>query len=164
MSLDFLSWTPCFSHTELSVSGKWLLSLILWALLPLCFPASPTSPRCFPLSQPLFHPMAFVCFCLSSPLPCKLWRQSESEVAQSCLTLRNPKDCSPLGSSVHGIFQARVLNWGAIALSERPPKCSQLSDSSQGPAEPSWLTDSWEIVNGDCFGYEFRSGLPCSNR
>ena len=90
--------------------------------------------------------------------------KSESEVAQSCLTLSDPKDCSPLGSSVHGIFQARVLNWGAIALSERPPKCSQLSDSSQGPAEPSWLTDSWEKVNGDCFGYEFRSGLPCSNR
>ena len=44
--------------------------------------------------------------------------KSESEVAQSCLTLRNPMDCSPPGSSVHGIFQARVLEWGAIALSE----------------------------------------------
>ena len=43
--------------------------------------------------------------------------KSESEVAQSCLTLRNPMDCSPPGSLVHGIFQARVLEWGAIAFS-----------------------------------------------
>ena len=41
----------------------------------------------------------------------------ESEVAQSCLTLSDPKDCSLPGSSVHGIFQARVLEWGAIAFS-----------------------------------------------
>ena len=41
--------------------------------------------------------------------------QSESEVAQSCLTLRDPMDCSLPGSSVHGILQARVLEWGAIA-------------------------------------------------
>ena len=43
--------------------------------------------------------------------------KSEREVAQSCLTLRDPIDCSPPGSSVHGIFQARVLEWGAIAFS-----------------------------------------------
>ena len=40
--------------------------------------------------------------------------KSESEVAQSCLTLRDPTDCSLPGSSVHGIFEARVLEWGAI--------------------------------------------------
>ena len=40
--------------------------------------------------------------------------KSESEVAQSCPTFSNPMDCSPPGSSVHGIFQARVLEWGAI--------------------------------------------------
>ena len=39
------------------------------------------------------------------------------EVAQSCPTLIDPMDCSPPGSSVHGIFQARVLEWGAIAFS-----------------------------------------------
>ena len=45
--------------------------------------------------------------------------KSESEVAQLCLTLSDPMDCSsPPGSSVHGIFQARVLEWGAIAFSE----------------------------------------------
>ena len=43
--------------------------------------------------------------------------KSESEVAQSCPTLGDPMDCSPPGSSVHGIFQARVLEWGAIAFS-----------------------------------------------
>ena len=43
---------------------------------------------------------------------------SESEVAQSCPTLRDPMDCSLPGSSVYGIFQARVLEWGAIAFSD----------------------------------------------
>ena len=43
--------------------------------------------------------------------------KSESEVAQSCATLSDPMDCSPPGSSVQGIFQARVLEWGAIAFS-----------------------------------------------
>ena len=41
--------------------------------------------------------------------------KSESEVAQSCLTLCDPMDCSPPGSSIHGIFKAKVLEWGAIA-------------------------------------------------
>ena len=41
--------------------------------------------------------------------------KSESEVAQSCPTLSDPMDCSLPGSSAHGIFQARVLEWGAIA-------------------------------------------------
>ena len=44
--------------------------------------------------------------------------KSESEVTQLCPTLSNSMDCSLLGSSVHGIFQARVLEWGAIAFSE----------------------------------------------
>ena len=43
--------------------------------------------------------------------------KSESEVTQSCLTLSDPMDCSLPGSSVHGLFQARVLEWGAIAFS-----------------------------------------------
>ena len=42
--------------------------------------------------------------------------KSESEVAQSCPTLSNPMDCSPLGSSIHGIFQARALEWGTSPL------------------------------------------------
>ena len=43
--------------------------------------------------------------------------KSESEVAQSCPTLSDPMDWSLPGSSIHGIFQARVLEWGAIAFS-----------------------------------------------
>jgi len=43
--------------------------------------------------------------------------KSESEVAQSYPTLSDPMDCSPPGSSVHGIFQARILEWGATAFS-----------------------------------------------
>ena len=41
--------------------------------------------------------------------------KSENEVAQLCPTLSNPMDCSPPGSSIHEIFQARILEWGAIA-------------------------------------------------
>ena len=50
------------------------------------------------------------------PFPSPM-HESESEVAQLCPTLRDPMDCSLSGSSVHGIFQARVLEWGAIAFS-----------------------------------------------
>ena len=46
--------------------------------------------------------------------------KSEREVAQSCPTLSDPIDCSPLDFSIHGIFQARVLEWGAIAFSNYP--------------------------------------------
>ena len=45
--------------------------------------------------------------------------KSESEVTQSCLTLSDPMDCRPPASSVHGIFQARVLEWGATAFSAK---------------------------------------------
>ena len=51
--------------------------------------------------------------------------KSESEVAQSCLTLRDPMDCSLPGSSIHGIFQGRVLEWVTIAFS-----MSQTSESN----------------------------------
>ena len=52
--------------------------------------------------------------------------KSESEVAQSCPTFSDPMDGSLPGSSVHGIFQARVMEWGAIAFS-----C--LEEAVQGP-------------------------------
>ena len=60
--------------------------------------------------------------------------KSESEVAQSCPTLSDPMDCSLPGSSIHGIFQARVLEWGAIAFSyvmfsSVQFSCSVMSDS-----------------------------------
>ena len=61
--------------------------------------------------------------------------KSESEVTQSCPTLSDPMDCSLPGSSVHGIFQARVLEWGAIAFS------SQASLS---------ITNSWSLLKLTC--------------
>ena len=51
--------------------------------------------------------------------------KSESEVVQSCLTLSDPMDCSLPGFSVHGIFQARVLEWDAIAFSIKSLSVSQ---------------------------------------
>ena len=66
--------------------------------------------------------------------------KNESEVTQPCLTSSDPMDCSLPGSSIHGIFQARVLEWGAIALSNwlfsvslpplRPP-CSLRHNNSE---------------------------------
>ena len=57
--------------------------------------------------------------------------KSESEVTQSCLTLSDPMDCSLPGSSVHGIFQARVLEVGAIALSPGFPVHHQVMELTQ---------------------------------
>ena len=68
--------------------------------------------------------------------------KSESEVAQLCLTLSNLMDCSLLGFSVHGIFQARVLEWVAIAFSvgkDKPP--AKLTPAPYCP------TLNWELFN-----------------
>ena len=54
--------------------------------------------------------------------------KSESEVAQSCPTLLDPMDCSPSGSSIHGIFQARVLEWGSIAIQSGFDSAVELSE------------------------------------
>ena len=67
--------------------------------------------------------------------------KSECEVAQSCPTLSDPMDCSLLGSSVHGIFQARVLEWGATAFSE-----IRLSTKELVPSNCSAREDSWESL------------------
>ena len=71
--------------------------------------------------------------------------KSESEVTQLCPTLSDPMDCSPPGSSIHGIFQARVLEWGAISFSVklRRPKSQMLFFSltlhTQSATESYWL-------------------------
>ena len=59
--------------------------------------------------------------------------KSASEVAQSCPTPSDPMDCSLPGSSIHGIFQARVLEWGAIAFSEYFGYLMQRADSLEKP-------------------------------
>ena len=74
--------------------------------------------------------------------------KSESEVPQSCLTLSDPMDWSLPGSSVHGIFQARVLEWGAIAFSEMQESSVQ-SLGQEDPLEEGMATHSsilaWKI-------------------
>ena len=57
--------------------------------------------------------------------------KSESEVAQSCLTLSDPMDCNLPGFSIHGIFQARVLEWGAIAFSSSFSKSNQFTAEAE---------------------------------
>ena len=66
--------------------------------------------------------------------------KSESEVAQSCPTLRDPMDCSLPASSVHGRFQARVLEWGAIAFSDH-----LVTSNVQTQLNPktNWMKSGW---------------------
>ena len=71
------------------------------------------------------------------PFPSPM-HESESEVAQSCPTLRDPMDCNILGSSVHGIFQARALEWGAIAFSDY---------SAYSPTKPTGAQSYKETIN-----------------
>ena len=78
--------------------------------------------------------------------------KSESEVAQSCPTLSNPMDCSLTGSSVHGIFQARVLEWGAIAFSDIMQRWAQYKDiNGMDLTEEEDMKKRWQ---------EYWSGLP----
>ena len=58
--------------------------------------------------------------------------KSESEVTQSCLTLSDPMDCSLPGSSIHGIFQERALEWGATAFSAENARDSDNSSPTVG--------------------------------
>ena len=113
--------------------------------------------------------------------------KSESEVAQSCPTPNDPMDCSPPGSSVHGIFQARVLEWGAIAFSVRgewihinvrltpftvSPEtttmllidctCEVLSHCSHIRLFVTpWTTAHQAPLSMESFRQEYWSGLPC---
>ena len=64
-------------------------------------------------------------------------KESESEVAQLCPTLCDPMDCSLPGSSIHGIFQARVLEWVAISFSR----------GSSQPRDRTWVS----LIVGRCF-------------
>ena len=68
-------------------------------------------------------------------------QKSESEVTQLCLTLCNPVDCSPPGSSIHGILQARILEWVAISFSREsslPRDRTQVSHIAGRCSEPPW--------------------------
>ena len=81
--------------------------------------------------------------------------KSQSEVAQSCPTPSDPMDCSPPGSSVHGIFQARVLEWGAIAFSLVTPKLwgsgsFQPGEHIQGSGGWSAQRRAWKLCVSPC--------------
>ena len=73
--------------------------------------------------------------------------KSEGEVAQSCLTLSDPMDCSLLGSSVHGIFQARVLEWHAIAFSVLPVLYPQRLFWKLGPVLSKYILNDYSKIN-----------------
>ena len=76
--------------------------------------------------------------------------KSESEIAQSCPTLSNPMDCSPPGSSFHGIFQARVLEWVAIAFSSDPITAWQIGGEKVEVVTDFLLVGFKITVDGDC--------------
>ena len=81
--------------------------------------------------------------------------KSESEVAQSCLTLCDPMDCSLPGSSVHGIFQARVLEWVAIALGAFKQRECHMGELQQGRIKflctrGKWYIPMWVQLTNNC--------------
>ena len=82
-----------------------------------------------------------------SPFPSPM---HESEVAQSCPTLSDPMDCSLPGSSVHGISQARVLEWGAIAFSAGPITSWQIDGEKMETVRDFIFLGSKITVDGDC--------------
>ena len=94
--------------------------------------------------------------------------KSESEVAQSCPTPSDPMDCSLPGSSVHGIFQARVLEWGAIAFSARLSEQGSKSlwvDPLAPPEMPGtgWSEEVWDL-HRPFRGRVVKAGDGCSLR
>ena len=82
--------------------------------------------------------------------------KSEREVAQSCPTLSDPMDCSPPGSSIHGIFQARVLEWGAIAFSKLR------GEAGKSIQVPYAILELTEILGSSVFGEGNGNPLQCS--
>ena len=96
--------------------------------------------------------------------------KSESEVAQSCPTLRDPMDCSLPGSSFHGIFQARVLEWGAMAFSKKTDNSLLISAYLALILEDNFWALSFAVffsltVLGleidSTFFYKFKAYFPC---
>ena len=78
-------------------------------------------------------------------LPQSMKVKSESEVVQSCPTLRDPMDCSLPGSSIQGIFQARVLEWGAITFSKVLGPLQNQKKNHRVLSSPPvlWIPSSW---------------------
>ena len=83
----------------------------------------------------------------------------ESEVAQLCLTLSDTMDCSLPGSSIHGIFQARVLEWGATAFSEPMFIVALFTITRQQQKPKHSLTDEWMDKHTHTHSQEYHSAL-----
>ena len=108
-------------------------------VFPIQNPLPIPSPRVIPVHQPWAPCLMWLCFYYSLNIIVswlvnrkiiELYITKESEVAKSCPTLCNPMDCSPPGSSLHGILQARVLEWVVISFcrgSSRPRDRTQVS-------------------------------------
>ena len=135
----FKGWRSYFKHIRLHQGPQLLsadlpVSLFLSLFLSLCIQVT-TDSSVYPFTlQSSWNNTAFVTleycaiFC-GFPTSYKV-KESESEVTQSCPTLCDPVDCSPPGSSVHGILQARILEWVVISFSRgssRPRDRSQVS-------------------------------------
>ena len=110
-----ITWILHISSNHSSANGYLLLLLLLsrFSCVRLCNPIDGIPPR---LPHPWDSPGKSTGVGCHFLLQC-MKVKSESEVTQSCPTLSNPMVCSPPGSATHGIFQARVLKWGAIAFS-----------------------------------------------
>ena len=91
--------------------------------------------------------------------------RSQSEVTQSCPTLSDPMDCSLPGSSVHGIFQARILEWGAVAFSN--PMNYSILFIFMSPAPSTWLvtqciTIEWRNSKGQALVVKYGDTMNSS--
>ena len=78
--------------------------------------------------------------------------KTESEVIQSCPTISDPMDCSLPGSSIHGIFQARVLEWGAICMSLGKHKLKQHEIFFRIKPPPKRISNIQNTDNSKCWG------------
>ena len=84
--------------------------------------------------------------------------KSESQVSQLCLTLSDPMDCSLPDSSIHGIFQARVLEWGAIAFSVTNKRSYQMVSNRSSKSTVDWCQVTF-LSEGFLWSWEY-SDLP----
>ena len=109
MKTDFFSSPVC-------VTLKW--NEVAQSSLTLCNPVDCSLPGSSVHGILQARTQEWVAISFSNAWKWKVKVKSESEVAQSCPTVHDPMDCSLPGSPVHGIFQARVLEWGAIAFSD----------------------------------------------